>query len=77
MTIPSYLIKIGDIVEPVESSRKLNVIEESLAKAEQRGLPSWIEMDIKNLKGKILHFPSREEIALPVQEQLIIELYSK
>jgi small subunit ribosomal protein S4 len=77
VTIPSYLVRSGDIVGPRESSTKLTVIQDSVAKAEHRGFPSWIEMDIKSLKGKILHLPSREETPLPVQEQLIVELYSK
>jgi len=77
VTIPSYHVSEGDTIEPRESSRKLVIIQDSIAKAEHRGFPAWIEMDIKNLRGKIRHLPSREEIPLPVQEQLIIELYSK
>jgi small subunit ribosomal protein S4 len=77
ITIPSHLVRSGDFISPSESSKKLVVIQESIARAEHRGFPSWVEMDINNLKGKILHLPSREEIALPVQEQLIVELYSK
>jgi small subunit ribosomal protein S4 len=77
VTIPSYLVRAGDIIVLRESSKKLIAIQDSITKAEQRGFPTWIEMDIKNLKGKILHLPSREEIPLPVQEQLIVELYSK
>ncbi|MEE8179500.1 MAG: 30S ribosomal protein S4, partial [bacterium] len=72
-----YLVRAGDIIVLRESSKKLIAIQDSITKAEQRGFPTWIEMDIKNLKGKILHLPSREEIPLPVQEQLIVELYSK
>ncbi len=77
VTIPSYLVRAGDIVSPKELSKKLISIKDNIAKAEHRGIPTWIEMDIEKLKGKILHLPSREEIQLPVQEQLIIELYSK
>lgn len=77
VTIPSYLVRTGDVVGPKETSKKLISIQDSVAKAEHRGFPAWIEMDTNNLKGKILHFPSREEIPLSVQEQLIIELYSK
>lgn len=77
VSIPSYLVSVGDIISPGEASDKLMVIQDSIAKAEHRGFPSWLEMDVNNLKGKILHFPSREEIAAPVQEQLIVELYSK
>ena len=77
VSIPSYLVSVGDIISPGEASDNLIVIQDSVAKAEHRGFPSWLEMDVNNLKGKILHFPSREEIAVPVLEQLIVELYSK
>ena len=75
--IPSYLLKHGDIIEVAETSRNLPSIMESLSVAEHRGIPNWLEVDAQNFKGKIIRFPSREEIQLPVQEQLIVELYSK
>lgn len=75
--IPSYLLKPGDYVEIRESSKQLQIISDSLSMAEHRGFPEWIEMDMQNLKGKFVRIPSREEIQLPVQEQLIVELYSK
>ncbi|MBI5741600.1 MAG: 30S ribosomal protein S4 [Nitrospirae bacterium] len=77
VTIPSYRLRTGDIIGLKEASRKLNIIEENIAKMEHRGLPSWLEMDINSLKGKLLQAPERDEIDLPVQEQLIVELYSK
>jgi small subunit ribosomal protein S4 len=77
VNIPSYLIRPGDIIGLKETSRKLKVIEENVSKIEHRGLPAWVEIDVANLRGKILHNPSRDEIALPIQEQLIVELYSK
>jgi len=77
VNIPSYQMRTGDIIGLKESSKKLNIIEENIAKMEHRGLPSWLEMDTNNLKGKILQAPERDEIDLPVQEQLIVELYSK
>jgi len=77
VNIPSYQMRTGDIIGLRESSRKLNIIEENIAKMEHRGLPSWLEMDTNSLKGKILQSPERDEIDLPVQEQLIVELYSK
>ncbi len=75
--IPSYLLGAGDIVEIKEASRQLQAISDSLSMAEHKGFPEWIEMDMQNLKGKFVRIPSREEIQLPVQEQLIVELYSK
>lgn len=77
VNIPSYIVKAGDVLEVRESSRDIQSIQENMAKAEHRGLPTWLEMDAANFKGKVLHVPSREEIQLPVQEQLIVELYSK
>ncbi len=79
VNIPSYIVKAGDLVEVAESGRSIHAIQESLDKSGHRGLPTWIEMDFANFKGKVLHVPSREEINLPfeVQEQLIVEFYSK
>ncbi|MEW6601493.1 MAG: 30S ribosomal protein S4 [Nitrospirota bacterium] len=77
VNIPSKLVRQGDVIGLTEASRKIVTIEENIAKMEHRGLPAWLEMDVTELKGKILHYPSRDEIELPVQEQLIVELYSK
>lgn len=75
--MPSFMLKDGDIVAVAEPSRELQAITESLAMAEQRGFPDWMEVDSKNLTGKLVRVPTRDEIQLPVQEQLIVELYSK
>lgn len=75
--IPSYLLRPGDVVEVKESSREVPSISESLSIAEHRGFPEWMEVDIQNMKGRFIRIPSREDIQLPVQEQLIVELYSK
>lgn len=77
VTIPSCLLRTGDSISLMEKSKKLNTIEENISKMEHRGIPSWVEMDVGNLRGRVLNYPTREEIDLPVQEQLIIELYSK
>ncbi len=77
VNVPSFLIRTGDVVVPRDKSKKLAAIEENIAKIEHRGLPGWIEMDVSKLTGKILNYPSRDEIEIPVKEQLIIELYSK
>jgi len=77
VTIPSYLVRLGDTVAPRESSKKLDSIQENISRIEHMGFPAWMEMDINSLNGKMLHLPSRDEIALPIQEQLIVELYSK
>ncbi len=77
VNIPSYLVRTGDVVEPTEAGKKVPSISDSLSKAVHRGIPEWVELDSDNFKGKVDHLPSREEIAMPVQEQLIVELYSK
>jgi len=77
VNIPSYIVKAEDTVEVRESSRAIPFILESLEKIEHRGIPGWIEMDFSNFRGKVLHVPLRDEIQLPVKEQLIVELYSK
>lgn len=75
--IPSCLLRPGDVVEVKESSRDVPAISESLSIAEHKGFPEWMEVDVQNMKGKFIRMPSREDIHLPVQEQLIVELYSK
>ncbi|MBC8412488.1 MAG: 30S ribosomal protein S4 [Nitrospira sp.] len=77
VNIPSYLIGENDVVSVKVISRKNVLIEENISKIQHRGLPSWVEMDAASFTGKVLHYPARDEIELPVQEQLIIELYSK
>lgn len=77
VNLPSYTVKVGDLVEVKESSRDIPEINNSLSKIEHRGLPTWVEVDSANFKGKVLHIPSKDEVQLPVQEQLIVELYSK
>ncbi|MEW6067793.1 MAG: 30S ribosomal protein S4 [Nitrospirota bacterium] len=75
--IPSYIVKKGDVVSIKESSKNIPEIIDSISKIEHRGIPSWVEVDRASLAGKVLHIPSRDEIHVPVQEQLIVELYSK
>jgi small subunit ribosomal protein S4 len=77
LNVPSYIVRAGETVEIAEGSRKIKDISESMEKATHRGLPGWIELDAKAFKGTFLHIPTREEIALPVHEQFIVELYSK
>lgn len=77
VSIPSYIVKVQDLIEVRDSSRTIPAIQESLEKAGHRGLPAWIETDPANFRGKVLHVPAREDIQLPVKEQLIVELYSK
>ncbi|MEW6118216.1 MAG: 30S ribosomal protein S4 [Nitrospirota bacterium] len=75
--IPSYLLKPGDMVQVSEASKELQAIADSLSMAEHRGFPGWVEVEPQNLRGKFVRVPSRDEMQLPVAEQLIVELYSK
>jgi small subunit ribosomal protein S4 len=75
--IPSYLVKLGDVVQVREKSRTIARIKESVETAKQRGIPGWVEVDAEHFQGKIIALPKREEITMPIKEQLIVELYSK
>ncbi len=75
--IPSFLLKPGARLEIREKSRKMARIAEALVSAERRSVPPWLERDSANFRGVFKNYPTREEVALPVQEQLIVELYSK
>jgi len=75
--IPSYLVKEGDEIAVKEGSKKLISILESMKVLPRVGTVPWIEVDPDNLKGKFVYIPKREEIDLPVHEQLIVEYYSK
>ncbi len=77
VNIPSFLVKMGDIVEPKEKSKKVVRITEAIESVERRGVPRWLDLDKQNFKGKISDFPTREEITIPIQEQLIVELLSR
>jgi len=77
VNIPSYLIKVGDVVSLKEKSRKLAQIAEALEAVARRGVPNWLELDKDNFTGAIKAFPTREDLTMPIEEQLIVELYSK
>jgi small subunit ribosomal protein S4 len=77
VNIPSYLIKIGDVVEVREKSRKIQTLENALDAVVRRGIPQWLDLEKETMKGMVKEFPSREDLTTPIQEQLIVELYSK
>ena len=77
VNIPSYLVRTSDIVSVREKSRAQLRIKASLDLAEQNGFPSWVEVDAKNFKGVFKALPDRAEFANDVNEQLVVELYSK
>ena len=77
VNIPSYTIKIGDVVEVRGKSSKIQAIEDSLDAVVRRGVPQWLDLEKESMKGLIKDFPAREDLTMPIQEQLIVELYSK
>ena len=77
VNIPSYQIKIGDMIEVREKSRKSPFILEAMETVVRREMPSWLEVDGSNFRGIVKEFPNREELTMPINEQLIVELYSK
>jgi len=77
VNIPSYLLKPGDVVEVREKSRKVTPIVEAMETVVRRGIPNWIEVEKEKFRGSFKSLPSREDLTMPIQEQLIVELYSK
>jgi len=77
VNIPSYLVKIGDVIELREKSRKNAKISEALEAVARRGVPSWLELQKEQYQGRVSAFPTREDLTMPIKEQLIVELYSK
>ena len=75
--IPSFLISAGDVVSLKEKSRASANINENLEAVARRGVPTWLELDKDNYKAAVKALPNREELTMPIQEQLIVELYSK
>lgn len=77
VNIPSYLIKAGDTIEIKEKAKSLQRYKDILEVTGGRLFPEWMDVDIENLKGSVKNLPTRELIDVPVNEMLIVELYSK
>ena len=77
VNIPSYLIKVGDVIEIKENCKGSQRYKDIIEVTGGRTVPAWVEVDQDNLKGEIKELPKREEIDVPVDEMLIVELYSK
>ena len=75
--IPSYQVKPGDVVAVAEKARDLLPIKEALISSEHMTVPAWLEVDIEKLRGTVLQIPTRDQIDLDIDAQLIVELYSK
>jgi small subunit ribosomal protein S4 len=77
VSVPSFRVRPGAVVAVREGSRKNAQIAEAVDFAQGRGIPPWLELDAATLTGKVLENPTREDIRFPIQEQLIVELYSR
>jgi small subunit ribosomal protein S4 len=77
VNIPSFQVKPGDVISINEKSQKNPIIMQSIEMIGSRGVPSWLELDGAHFSGKVLTLPKRDDVNLPVQERLIVELYSK
>ena len=77
VNVPSYSVRAGDVVAVRASSQKAAAIQHAIEEVKGRGTPEWLSFDPDKLAGRVMSLPTREQINLPVQEQLIVELYSK
>ncbi|WP_250278380.1 30S ribosomal protein S4 [[Clostridium] colinum] len=77
VNIPSYQVKVGDVIEVKENKKDLQRFKDVLEVTGSRVVPAWLSADVENLKGNVVTMPSREQLDLPVNETLIVELYSK
>ena len=77
VNMPSFRVRQGMQIGVLEKSRKNQLIKEAIEFAQGRGVPSWLELDAAALQGKVVELPAREDIRVPIQEQLVVELYSR
>jgi len=77
VNIPSYQVKMGDEVQVREGSRNVQRIAEAMETVARRGIPQWLELDRTNFRAVVKTLPAREDLTMPVKEQLVVELYSK
>jgi small subunit ribosomal protein S4 len=77
--IPSYIVSVGEVIEIAGNAKNMDLVVRSVENAENRTMPVWLDVDLKNLKATVKSLPSKEEmnLELDVNEQLIVELYSK
>ncbi|HWX24348.1 MAG TPA: 30S ribosomal protein S4, partial [Vicinamibacteria bacterium] len=77
INIPSFQVKVGDLVGLADRAAKNTLVVASVEAVKGRGVPKWLELDATAMKGKVLSMPARDDVNFPIQEQLIVELYSK
>lgn len=75
--IPSYLVKAGDVIAIGEGSRDKTILKENIEVAASRTIPEWLQFDAEKQEGRILALPNREQIEVPVKEQLVVEFYAR
>jgi small subunit ribosomal protein S4 len=75
--IPSFRVRPGSLIAVADKARDLTSIKGALITSSRMEVPGWLEVDVEKLQGKVLSLPAREQIDVPVREQLIVELYSK
>jgi small subunit ribosomal protein S4 len=77
MNVPSFQVKEGDVIGLSPRAAKNTLVTASVESVKGRGVPKWLELDPAGMKGKVLSMPARDDVNFPIQEQLIVELYSK
>ena len=77
LNVPSYQARKGDVIQVREKSRKNEQIRQAVETASGRGIPVWLELNAEQFRGSVVDQPKREDVRLPISEQLIVELYSK
>jgi small subunit ribosomal protein S4 len=77
VTIPSYLLEVGQVVSINEKSRQKKVIVEAIELAQRRGVPSWMSLEREQFRGSLRAFPARSDLTMPISEKLIVEHYSR
>ncbi len=77
VNVPSFLVKPGDVVELKEKSRKIARVLDSLEAVARRGVPQWLDLEKEKFRGSVKALPVRSDLTMPIQEQLVVELYSR
>ena len=77
VNIPSFQVNVGDEIAVRDGAKKLIIIEQGTQYAAQSPVPAWLDVNFENMSGRVIHLPKRSDVDLPINEQLIVELYSK
>ena len=77
VNVPSFLVKVGDVVAVTERSHQVARIQEALELAQRRGVPDWLEVTADQFTGRVKAIPARADLTMPINEKLVVELYSK